>query len=238
MSLLRKLFGLADHVGSPTPQRSAPKASPRPLKSSACPSCGEVIDPPSQRKMKCPHCHEWVHPKTNPAGVRRLLTSEQAKVVQGEWRAKYERSDALGKVQSLGFSEGDFEREARRLGPGYKPADVFWALANKATIEAARRGDWHCAQMAYYMMAWHLHDEEQPFVDVLRESARAQLRYIAASGPEYQAEIMGGECRLCRKLKGRRSTVKDALKRLPIPVEQCENGFCRCSWAAWRKGWK
>jgi hypothetical protein len=43
-------------------------------------------------------------------------------------------------------------------------------------------------------------------------------------------EISAGECAVCRADNGRRFSVSDALEKLPIPKEHCENGWCKCMW--------
>ena len=57
------------------------------LLSPACPYCGVIQDPPSQRRRRCRDCGETIYTKTyREQGKKYLLTAAQAQEIEGEER--------------------------------------------------------------------------------------------------------------------------------------------------------
>ena len=183
------------------PQPAQPRQQAPP---SACPYCGAVLDPAPQRNRKCPHCGERIVVRTRRSDRAKLLLTE----------------------------ESDFRRVERELTEkwGYAPPrDVFWGLASEAAMAAMRTGDEHQLSMVYWQQARLLFEEGREHLQIQREAEKATLHRYAKQGIGH-VEIQAGECGVCRADDGRRFSVSDALEKLPIPKEQCENGWCKCMW--------
>ena len=49
-----------------------------------CPYCGFEIEPPPQRRRRCPSCREWIYIKRRPDGPKRLVTKAEAGDIEAE----------------------------------------------------------------------------------------------------------------------------------------------------------
>lgn len=221
MSFLKRFF---------RPQPTQPRQQAPP---SACPYCGAVLDPAPERNRKCPHCGERIVVRTRRSdGAKVLLTEAGAREFDKERKQEAARNKALRRAQNIGASESDFQRVERELAEkwGYAPPrDVFWRLASEAAMAAMRTGDEHQLSMVYWEQARLLFEEGREHLQIQREAEKAALHRYAEDGVS-RVEISAGECAVCRADDGRRFSVSDALEKLPIPKEHCENGWCKCTW--------
>lgn len=91
-------------------------------------------------------------------------------------------------------------------------------------------------------MARLLYNHHQNFFKFLKESSKMELYYEKQqekqSGIKMKVEIIaasGGNNPSCDKYlekNGKKFTIDEALEKMPIPVEDCGNGFCRCMYGA------
>ena len=98
---LCRLFGEIGRTSPRTPPRSAPELEQPPTavtdeniwgkrnaRTSACPYCGEIQDPPPKRKKKCRACGKPIRPVMR-GGRRKLLTEDAyARLMRQEAKAK------------------------------------------------------------------------------------------------------------------------------------------------------
>ena len=75
-----------------------------------------------------------------------------------------------------------------------------------------------------------LHQLGKDFFRVLQESAKCELYHMQDFGINKTEIFTAGEtsCSKCQSLHGKIFTITKALETMPIPVKDCENGFCRC----------
>ena len=177
-----------------------------------CPYCEHSLPTMPKARRKCPSCRGWIYLRRENGDPRpQLLTGDQAKRFDAERRRHY-------------------EEEARR------EADRRWADFNRQLLEAMRRNDWGAMAGIHFEQAFQLWREGKAFFHVLQEAAKAHLRMYS----EYEVEIsVAGDnaCHACRALRGKKLSVTEALKEMPIPVASCttdinefgqRQGWCRC----------
>ena len=84
--------------------------------------------------------------------------------------------------------------------------------------------------MLYWEQARLLHQLGKDFFRMLQESAKCELYDYQARGIDKAELLTAGETSYskCQSLNGKIFNVTEALEAMPIPVKDCENGFCRC----------
>ena len=102
----------------------------------ACPYCGVVLDPVPTRSRKCPDCDEKIVLRTDsPTKKKLLLTEIEASEFDEKKKAKSSRNKVLRNLWFLDDAEKEYNAMEVELGAGFKPGDIFWALANRQTLE-------------------------------------------------------------------------------------------------------
>lgn len=194
-----------------------------------CPYCHTALLSAPKAKKKCPSCGEFIFVRTRPSDHQHVLvTGEEAKEIDAERHA----------LQSIGIDNKEYqeiEKElTRKFGKPPLGGDVVWSAFNKKLQEAMRRSDWHQMKMIYLGQARFLYEEGREFFDVLQQAAKCQLRYYESSGVVKKVKILTCQdcCDKCKAFEPRQISIKEALNSLPIPVKDCGNGFCRCSYLA------
>jgi hypothetical protein len=145
------------------------------------------------------------------------------------------RNDAIRRTQNIGASVKDFERTERELTEKWgfaPPRDVFWALAGKAALAAFQNRDYHRLSMVYWGQARLLYEEGKDHMEIAKEASKACLQGYAERGFPLRVQVSTGCCPMCNRDEGRKFTIAEALEKLPIPHEACENdGWCTCTWS-------
>lgn len=230
MSFLRRLFGAS--------RAEVPRAEPsRPSSPAACPYCGTVIDPAPARSRKCPACRESIVVRTRRSdGAKLLLTEAEGKQFDRQRELDAARNDGIRRSQNIGASINDFERTEKELTEKWgfaPPRDVFWALGGKAALAAMNKRAWHELSRIYWGQARLLYEEGKSHIQLAREASKASLQSYAEGGFVRNVQVMAGCCQLCNRDEGRKFAIAEALEKLPIPHEACENeGWCTCTWSA------
>lgn len=195
------------------------------------------MNPIPVRSGRCPHCKELVVVRTDRATRGRLLlTKAQAREFDGERKSQAARNKALGASINIGCTEDEFQKMERSLLEKFGialPGDVFWALANEAIREPMLRQEWHRVARIEWARARWLYDEGRNHIQHLRESRAADLKARVANSLTGKVRILtNGEaaCAVCRRNDGKVFTIESALSEMPLPVEECENGWCQCMW--------
>ena len=200
----------------------------------ACPYCGVVLDTPPKGSRKCPACRDKIVVRTRRSdGAKQYLTEHDAKVFDAERKADVFRNKAIRAADMIGMDKATFERTEKELlakSPGNGPGDVFWTLANKQVANQMRSGNWHGLSMTYFQQALWLHNEGRPYVrlKVEAEKARAQS-YTGLDRQELEVDASHC-CPNCSKFNGRIYPIEQALREWPVPVQECTNGWCLCTW--------
>lgn len=194
-----------------------------------CPHCGKGLDKKPMRKTKCPFCRNDIYVRTKqkifPSA---LLRKEDA--IAADW------------LKNLGIKDRDFfkEREmlSKKCGEIAKSTDVIWSLFNRRLLPKASLED---SSSLYYSMALFLNQLGKDFFSLLQQSRKMELMRYKRYRWCKKVKIASNEegCETCRRLKGRTLTIKEALKKMPIPCKECTNtlydkskGFCWCYYEA------
>lgn len=210
---------------------------PQPSTLAACPSCGTILETPPKRSRKCPACKERIVVRTRRSDrIKLFLTEAQGKQFDEQREREAARNDAIRRSESVGATAEDFNSTEKELTEKWgfaPPRDVFWAVAGKAAIHAMEKRDWHQLSMVYFTQALLLNEEGKPHLQLAREASKASLQRYAEDGYTRSVQVMAGCCQRCDRDEGRQFTTAEALEKLPIPHEGCENdGWCRCMWNA------
>lgn len=216
---------------------------------SKCPYCGEELMKFPSRKTKCPYCGKFIYVRTKPATNQRILIrDDQIEQIEQEWQSYLSVRDFRDYIKSQYGSDFDkrysnFKNELNEKFTS-KPseADIVWGLSNLLLSEFMKKGDWHEMKMIYFNQAKFLYDDGKDFLRILQQVARCELMDHKKQGFVKEVEIVTcGEnsCSSCRKLSGKKFTIEQALKQMPIPEKDCtheinlksKKGWCRCCYA-------
>lgn len=205
-----------------------------------CPYCKKILDKEIQRKGKCPFCKNTIYVRKSPLTHEKILvTEDEAKKIDLEWKRIRFRNKWLRTLKSYGITEEDFnkykEKLSKRFGERASDRDVIWLIFNEL-IQKMR--DFHSLRMIYYEMALFLNEEGKDFFTVLQQSIKMELMRYKKDGVKRVRIIAAKDaCSACKKLDDNVLSIKDALERMPIPCKECthklydENrGFCRCAY--------
>lgn len=183
-----------------------------------CPSCQHLLPTFPKARRKCPSCRAWIHVRRQDnTDSTLLLTEDQARRFDEERRRRY-------------------EKEARRA------ADQRWAELNRRLVEAMKANDWGAMSSIYFEQALQLWREGKTFFHILQEAKRSGLRnYLRSELGMVQIITAHDEscCSACLTLDGKKLSVTEAIREMPIPVANCttdvhefgqQQGWCRCDY--------
>jgi len=135
-------------------------------------------------------------------------------------------------------SESEYQRMEKQLVKKFgSPAsldDVVWAIVNERLLEAMKRKDWSLMQRLYQEMARFLYEQGKDFFQQLQEAVRCKLLQYKSGGSFEKVEILpeldSECCEKCKALAKKQLTIEEALQTMPIPVQDCGSGWCRCTY--------
>jgi hypothetical protein len=208
-----------------------------------CPNCQTTLNKFPSRKTKCLKCGENIFIlKFNNYSEKKLVTNEEKDKHKIEVKRIYFVSRWLSVLKTFGIKEEAFYIRKKELflssGIENNDNDVIWSLFNKLLVKNSNNYDQQ--SKLYQSMAVYLSQEGKEFYHLLRESYKAelkrmQLESLACSMVSVVEVVISSNtnspaCGKCSKLKGVQMTFEDALKKMPIPIEDCEHshGFYRC----------
>jgi len=120
----------------------------------------------------------------------------------------------------------------------YSAFSFVTSLFNELSLGFAKKNDYSQLHRLYYQMARFLADYNEEFFFFLQESAKMNLysfkQLEKETGLKYKVNIMAAvgsknsSCSKCTMQNGKSYTIDEAIEKMPIPVKDCENGFCRC----------
>jgi hypothetical protein len=188
----------------------------------SCPHCNMLLDPIPQRKTKCCACGNDIYVRTDSFNKQKIRY------------LKHEDALSVDVIKTLPISEKEYyktEKElVKKFGKAPTLGDVVWGILNNHLVTAMQRKDWQNMRMLYWQQARLLFESGQDFFSLLQESAKCELRRYQATNVHKVEILTTGACSKCQSLQGKIFTVKEALETMPIPVKDCENVFCRCTY--------
>lgn len=202
-----------------------PKPTPdKGTKTAKCPNCNAILDPIPQRKTKCPSCGKDLYVRTNPFKGEKILTN-------------YADALSIDAISNLGIKEKEYRAESKELAHKLNMAtpfisDIVWGILSKRLLDSFERKDWQQAKSIYWQQAYLLYKQGKDYSRNLQEAARCDLQHYDSERLK-KVKILAADssCNKCKILDGRQITIKEALRTMPIPVKDCERGWCRCTYA-------
>jgi hypothetical protein len=202
-----------------------------------CPNCKGVLEQPPNKKERCPLCGDLVFVKTLPgSNARVLMTAEEARRTDVEWRLIEEEQALVVFAKQLGISREVIEERKKELSEALrKPVVTRGALGSLLTakiVELLKKEDWHTLSQFYFAQSIFLRKGSGEFFPALQRSRNCNLKEYRARGVT-KIEILGhpeSSCGVCRALKGKVFNIEEATERALLPIGECENagGYCRC----------
>lgn len=211
-----------------------------------CPYCNEILVDPPKTKKKCPSCKKPVYFKIDPYTKKTYYLAEpeamEIEKLQDRFRIE-ERFYNLFK--GFGLTERYFKKRQTDYGEkakgNYSAFAFVSSLFNELQLELAKKNDFHNLSwinlsMANFLYGYNVdcgHDHD--FSPYLYESMKMELYDFKNQERQLncklKAEILsGGKCKKCDELNGKKFTIDEALQKMPLPVKDCENGFCHCTY--------
>lgn len=206
----------------------------------ACPHCGVVLDPPPKANRKCPECREPIVVRTRD-GNKLLFTPDGADDYDRQLKRQHDRNAARRKAEAIGVTDAEWDRVeaqlAERFGQTPSGGDVFWSLANQATMDAIQAGEWHRAGMVYFQMGLHLQREGRDFHRLRQEAMRCSVRDAlqSASRIGYEQPVLRiygpqDDRNLCAADGGQTFSAEQLLSEDPPVPHYYEDGkWCPCT---------
>ncbi|MGO8763257.1 MAG: hypothetical protein ACLQUS_14830 [Desulfobaccales bacterium] len=146
----------------------------------------------------------------------------------------------LKNLKHFGITENDYDVEKDILSNKFRVEasnkDIIWGLFNKLILNNAK--DFQSLSMIYHEMAIFLNEHGEDSFHYLQKTSEMRLLGYKQEDFITEVEIVTfGErsCESCRRLQGRKYTINDALKTMPIPNKECSTtlynekpGWCNC----------
>ena len=229
-------------------QMSSPNYKPKPkkkkpiIKESVCPYCFFEFETPPKKSRKCPECKQSIKVSKRDGGLL-LFTNESWIAEKKRRKATSFKKKWLGTLEYFGVSEADFDQHKKIFSDknGFKQsdADTFWGFFNATIIQLGKRRDYHDLKMLNFHMARFLYEEGKDHIRCAKKAAKMELMHYKSDGVTKRVEILSGSCPECKKLEGQSFTISEALEKMPIPCESCQNqpsaagrGWCVCSYVS------
>ncbi len=188
------------------------------IKQVKCPYCVYQFDLPLKQKSKCPNCGNFVF-------------------VNNEELITWEEFDIKNWTERLYITRVIFDTKRKKLsqefGQTVSVNDTIWSILK----DQSESDDLFARKVAFYeMVSLAILEEKdaQPYIKLALETTLIELKIRGVK----EVEIVGsgernGEpsiCEKCREEIGKKLSIEDALKNMPIPMV-CENpDGCRCTY--------
>jgi predicted Zn-ribbon and HTH transcriptional regulator len=190
-----------------------------------CPYCGFKFEEMPQRKRKCPECKSVIYIVKADDDVI-LMTEDQHKEHQ-----------IINNLNFIGVTRKEFEQYKvdyyKKFGERYN--DFLWSLYNSKLNEEAKVQEFSHMGVLYYLMADIVKDKPAQYLDIMKRAKGMDIYNYTYSGVKLAIGTIptNDSCENCKKLSEKIFTIKEALKILPLPHENCTHPQgCRCIYSA------
>ena len=110
-----------------------------------------------------------------------------------------------------------------------KTNDKKWNALNKKLLKAIKENNLHAMHTIYFEQALLLKEEGRDSFPSLEQSIKSGL-YKEQNFEQLEILIAVDSCEPCKALSGTVFTIDEALEKKPIPVADCGNDSCRCTY--------
>ena len=115
--------------------------------------------------------------------------------------------------------------------PRKRSGDKKWAEMNRKLLDAMQRNDWQEIKNIYFEQVLLLQKEGRDTFKYIEETVKSELHQYQNREIEQVGILIAGDaCPACKSLVGTVFSVSQALEKNIIPVADCKNEFCRCSY--------
>ncbi len=142
---------------------------------------------------------------------------------------KYERVSKILATIGNDLEAADLWRKLQDLGSHtVSKHSVESSIIQPKTIGS----DWQQKKQQYWEEAFTLYKQGQDYFSFLQQAVRCDLKEYEHSKVINMVEILPASdcCEKCRELNSKRISLDEALNTMPIPVKDCGQGFCRCTY--------
>jgi len=214
-----------------------------------CPYCNENLVEPPKTKKKCPNCKNPVYFKVDPYTKKQYYLNEQEARKIEKLQDRYRIEERFyNRFKDFGLTEQYFKKRQidyeKKAGRNYLVFAFLNSLFNELTLDYAKRKDYQSLKCMYHAMGYFLYEfnidrgHNHNFFFYLYESQKMDLYYHKSiekqTGIKNKVGIMTSgkayACSKCYELEEKTFTIDEALEKMPIPVKDCGNGFCKCSY--------
>ena len=119
-------------------------------------------------------------------------------------------------------------------------SDVLWGVAGHLNLDAIKRQDFNTSGRVHFAQALYIHQIGKDCHYLLRACNRDELLGLRLNGVQKVTILSSKGCGSCRKISGKKLSIKEALKHEPLPCPGCSfklneaapTGWCRCTYQA------
>lgn len=210
-----------------------------------CPYCKEVLIDPPKTKKKCSNCGNTVFFKVDPYTNKEYYLTEDESIQINLLKERFRIEESFyNKFSEFGINEKLFEKRREKYikmaKNNYSAFSFVTSIFNELSLQFAKKNNFSELSSLYFSMAWFLFDHNEKYFFYLQESIKMNLYHYKQiekdTGFKYKVNIMAAvgsknsACDKCAKQNGKSFTIDEALQEMPIPVKDCENDFCRCTY--------
>jgi hypothetical protein len=113
----------------------------------------------------------------------------------------------------------------------HEDKDQRWRELGQKLLEASAAEDWLVMRDIYFEQADILREEKKNTFNVLREGMRCELNYAKQNGAAIAGIATAKDdkvCDKCQALQGKKYSMDEAIKQMPLPVDHGKEYECRC----------
>jgi hypothetical protein len=185
-----------------------------------CPHCNVILIPAPKRKKECPSCGKDIYVRTDPFNRQQLFLGQEDAL-------------SLDIIKHLQITENEFLEAKKKTLYNQHLSDWIWGFLNEKKQNLARKGDWQSMSRITEEQARMQYTLGKSYFHLLQEAMREQLQGQSHYITRVQVIACKDDrtCKKCASLDGKIFTIKEALEKMPLPVE-CDNdeGWCRCAY--------
>lgn len=208
------------------------------IRKAICPHCYKSLKKIPGAKTRCHHCNNFMYVKTDTNNIRSVITKKQKEKIDKKFRILNGTQEEYVKHQR----EHNKTKEKLQKHNSKEPSenDIRWSILNKNLQKHMKDNDWKEMESIYFEQARILYEEGKDHNHLLKLANKCVLMNYKKDEVVKGVEVLSSgdsSCNECKKINGKVFTIEEALKRMPLPVENClhkpnkSQGWCTCVYA-------